>query len=145
MMNYFDFPGFMSAIRGNHISQIKEFIHAGLDVNQHGQSEIDTPLRAAIEGENIDSVRLLLEAGAIPSGFLMLVIRDLLDKKYNYQAPVHILQITQLLSFAGIDLDFRLDTDKTLLMEAALNNALSVVEILIQEGANIDLVSRRGH
>lgn len=140
-----DFSRFMDAIRNNNISQLKELINAGFDVNNHGSSEIDTPLRLAVEEENVEAVQLLLEFGATPSGFLMLVLRDLIDKKHNYQTPKSILQIIQLLSFAGIELDFRLDTDKTLLMEAALNNALDVVEILIQEGSNVNLVGRRGH
>lgn len=140
------FLSLLNAINHDDVIAVEQILTNGnINVNQHLRSEIETPLRFAVEKENYRIVNLLLEFGAEPEGFLMLVLRDLLEKKSDYNLTESFSKIINLLINAGIDLDFKLDTDRTLLMDASLNGALEIVELLVKGGADVNLVGRRGH
>lgn len=139
-----EFSALVEAINCNDVIRVNTILSKGFDVNQYGKNKTCTPLAFAVERENPQIVELLFNAGAEPARFLMLVLRYLAEK-HNYKLTESFLAVTQLLIDANIELDFGLDTNRTLLMEAAGENSLDLVRLLVEGGADVNLVGRRGH
>jgi ankyrin repeat protein len=121
----------LKAILADDFATVLHLLEEGLNPNQWDSGLECTPLGMAIERENSDMVRLLLNAGANING------GDAVLSSLGLAAKKGAEEIVQILLEAGIDLDQPVDEDGyTALMEASIAGHLSMVQMLLEKGAN---------
>lgn len=136
--NVSQFSLLCKAIDENNIDKVKLLIKKGINLEQKEQG-IFTPLMIAVARENLEIVRILLQAGA-------LVKHDsqwLLERS-KYKEKTEIL--LELLK-AGIHINHKLiDSEgETILMKAVCDGNMPPVKALIKNGANVNIVSDNGY
>jgi len=158
----------ISAVIYNHLEMVQWLLDQGADVNQAalpGGLERRTPLMFAIEQEQTDMARLLIERGAalkVADAFpgntplmhaikaeqwellpLLLPGSDLNARNRLGNTPLFLavaqghLAVVQQLVKQGADLYTRNQTQETLLMWAAADDRLDIVEWLHQQGLSV--------
>jgi len=137
---------FMKAIERKNLGYVEQWIAFEADVNfkdQYGQ----TPLEIAIDSNDINIIKLLIEKGADinfvrPPGFtyLMTVIRKIRSGDTD--------EVPMLLIEKGATLDNQITAGGflgyTALMFAAEHNLINVVKLLLEKGANKTLKNAKG-
>lgn len=126
--------GLMTAISSGDEVAMKERILAGDSVN--AEFEGQTPLRYAISAKQTRMVQILLRAGAQPNwamqpgqeSVLMLVSRLGLN------------DLVVAFIRSGMALDYADASGRTALTEAAMNGHLTTANVLINAGADVDIV-----
>lgn len=109
-----------------------------------------TPLAAAVKNGNIESVSLLLEAGAnpnlTPNGYPPIHFAQAHCETANYaKRSTSYFQIIDLLLENGADIDAKSDNGDTFLLHAIKNRAENIAAYLIDKGADFTLPDRDGH
>ncbi|ACB50810.1 hypothetical protein cce_1460 [Crocosphaera subtropica ATCC 51142] len=126
------------AIDENNIDQVKFFIKKGIDLEQKEQS-IFTPLMIAVERGNLEIVRILLQAGALVNQESQWLLER---SKYKEKTEI-LLELVK----TGIDINQKLiDSEgETILMKAVCDGNMPLVKALIENGANVNIVSDNGY
>ncbi len=115
------------AIKIGNLTQIKNLIADGADVNQIYWDLGDTLLKIAIDARQNETVQLLLEAGADPN-YEVFGTPPLFDAAaYGYS------EIVKTLIKAGANVH---DKDNSALVAAATKGHLEVVKLLIKSGSD---------
>jgi ankyrin repeat protein len=123
----------LRACRYNDSIAVESYIKAGADVNAEDESK-ETPLKLTIERNNIDSVRLLINAGANVN-YIDIYDRHLLF----YACRINInIEIIQLFINAGANVNAHTITRYSILHFASFNGFSDIVELLINEGADVN-------
>ena len=133
------------AAEADRMAVVRRLLEKGADPNLPGRSGV-TPLAAAAFKGNQEIVELLLASGSEPNGV------DATGKApILYAAALGFSPIVRRLLDAGVDVDTRYGNDLTVLMWAAgyadgagVQDAESVVTLLIDRGAVIDAADNRG-
>jgi len=131
-------PLMLAAHEGYH-AMCKILIDAGSDVNAAPAQSHGVLEHAILGGDNFQTVRVLLEAGADPNPkgariMPLLWAASSIDKN----------AICELLLEHGADADARDNDEKTSLMLAAERDNVALCELLIRHGANIALRDKTG-
>lgn len=124
------------AIEENDIYEVQRLITAGLDINS--PQGVNLPLRVAVGCNKIDMVRILLESGAYPYNHV------LLELQYEALTKADAIHILVALIDAGINVDFRLEGGKTLLMHVASRGLINAAKLLIYAGSDANLMDKDG-
>ena len=141
-MEEIDIKTLLAAIHSLDTGRVISILKTGINVNRHGGSFFDTPLYHGVLTCHKDIIKALLDFDARPEGFIWIKFSEILCKR-KYRLSPDILDIFKILVESGIDLDFPLENGDTLLMEAANNGAIELVEELVKSGADINKVNRR--
>lgn len=120
--------GFLRAVRNNDIATVRQYIDAGLNVNQFVGE--DKPLYIAIQSNNVDMVRVLLEADAMIN--TLVEIESLL---YTAVGKGN-LQIVDALLRSGANPNFENLDKKTPLFKAVETNAVKIIQLLCEYNAD---------
>jgi ankyrin repeat protein len=139
-----DTPATMLATVGNHAEALRVLLDGGADVDAQDAQRANPLLYAGAEGL-LDIVRIANEAGADPT------IRN----RYGGVATIpaaergHVEVVRYLLNETDIDVDHVNDLGWTALLEAILLSDggprhQTIVELLIENGADVDLADRDG-
>lgn len=123
------------AVQKGDLEQLINFINAGIDLEQRDKDGY-TLLKVAVDFGYLDIVRVLLKAGAspiFPEGRLL-----------SSAIKPGKLEILEELIKAGIDINQRLEDNKTILMEAANMGDISVVKKLVEGGADVNALTDGG-
>lgn len=126
--------GIYKAIKHNDINLVKKFISSGIDLNKRDNYG-DTPLELAVELGYTKIVKELLEAGACSDmvcGIKLLQI----SCRLNY------IGIAKMLIKIGVDVNLKLEEESTLLIDAAGEGNLELIKLLVESGAEIDVIDR---
>jgi ankyrin repeat protein len=147
-----------SAIELGMVDVVAALLELGADPNQLCDDNHQTPLTLAIESDNIEIIQLLLqfkadlEYGASVSGYPLqvacskgniIIVRTLLEAgaKANLGDPSLFLSSSQYGKENNEDFDpNRILIEYTPLMLAANNGHFEVVQILVEAGANVNLM-----
>lgn len=126
------------AIDKNNIDQVKFLIKKGIDLEQKEQG-IFTPLMIAVRRGNLEIVRILLQAGALVNQESQWLLER---SKYKEKTEI-LLELVK----AGIDINQKLiDSEgETILMKAVCDGNMPLVKALIENGANVNIVSDNGY
>jgi ankyrin repeat protein len=126
-----------SAIQKGDLLEVKRLINAGVDINEPFSGiGVELPLGIAIAFGQVEIVETLLLAGAYPHGYMLLHI--------DLNTSAKTLEIVSLLIYAGIELNFPMEEEDTVLMKAAGEGRLDLVKLLVQEGANVNQTNKYG-
>ncbi|MBN1180971.1 MAG: ankyrin repeat domain-containing protein [Bacteroidales bacterium] len=113
----------IKAIRARDINTVKSLIDKGADVNE-ASNYFTTPLDAAIETNQLEIVKILIEHGASDRTGLSTAVRD-----GNIKMAEYLLQQ-----------DFTIGSS---LVNAAENNNMEMVRLLVEHGADVNLSQKR--
>jgi uncharacterized protein len=127
-------PKITRAIIENDVNKICCLIKDGININKR-DIQGDTPLDLAIKYDRLEIFELLLNAGATinPSTIANITEND----------GVFDMEMLSLALERGIDVNLKLEDKETLLMYAASEGNLKIVERLVELGADINSVSRQ--
>ncbi len=120
----------VKASRKGDLERIKQLLDGGIDVNASTKGN-EYPLNEALVSKNLETIKLLLGAGADPSNVLENAIREENKEK------------VELLLRAGTDANINMH-GQTPLVTAVLFYNLEVTELLIDYGADINAESNDG-
>jgi ankyrin repeat protein len=124
----------MRAILADDLATVFDLLGEGVNPNQWDSSCEYTPLGMAIERGNSRMVRLLLNGGANING------GDSVLSSLGLAAKKGAGEIAEILLEAGIDINEPVDEDGyTALMEAAFAGHLPMVQLLLANGADINI------
>ena len=128
--------GIHKAIEENNLSLIGYLITDGFDTKARDKYG-DTPLELATELGHTEIVKLLLDAEACT---------DIACKIKLFQISCWFAHtdIVKLLIKAGMDVNLRLEDESTLLIDVAGEGNFELTKILVNAGAEIDVVDRYG-
>lgn len=124
-----------AAIANCHIEVVKVLLSAGVDVNEIDHNIFLTPLCLAIEQNQTEITRLLLNAGADPNNYLDLTPLCLAARNGN-------IEIIRMLLSAGADVNIDMEDNYRSVMEAAYYGHLEIVKTLVEAGAEVDTWSQ---
>lgn len=124
--------GVYKAAEEGNLEQIKKFIESGVDLNQRDEFG-HTPLELAAFGEHANAAKILLEAGAMSSSYLLeeVLLHD--------DAETAIVLIE-----GGVTVNSKFEDGDTVLMMASASGLLSVARKLVAVGADVNAVNRHG-
>jgi ankyrin repeat protein len=110
-----------------------------------------TPLMAAVRRASIETIKLLLDAGADPKlghekdGLNALMLAAGLRWNNNFPGTeAQALETVRTLVALGLDINAATDTGETALHGAATRGADSIVEYLVENGAKVDAKTKDG-
>jgi uncharacterized protein len=126
--------GFNQAIADNDLEKVRLLIEDKQDVNQKDILG-DTPLNLAVKFDRLEIFKLLLESGATITTW---TIADITETDGSF-----CMEMLSLILETGIDVNLQLEDGETLLMYAAGEGNLKIVERLAELGADINAVSRQ--
>lgn len=133
------------AVRNGDVAAVRELLHGGVNRDQVGHKDGDTPLMEAVSGGHLEIVELLLAPA--PSGLVADVNFHRHDGDTALQRGAFYghLSIVQALLSAGADIDPQhFSTGASALMWAAYKGKLEVVQELLARGAGNDLRNSQG-
>ncbi len=125
------------ALRENNMKALAKYLKRGLDPNATIGNTKNTLLHIALYGNNTEAVRLLTDAGA-----------DIARGDQNGLAPLSLAaaannaELVRLFLDKGADVN-HVNTNKifsTALMEATDRNAVDAMKVLLESGADIDVL-----
>lgn len=128
---------FIEAIKSNHYNSIEKLIQRGADINKKEKETKLTPLMIAIKKQNFKVVDLLLRSGIKeeilnPTSLLAPISPLLVSvRERNYL-------ITETLLLHEVDPNFEGEEGFTPLLAAIKNKDLSLVKLLIRNGADLN-------
>jgi ankyrin repeat protein len=128
-------PLVAAVFRGNP-EIIQRLIIAGAKVDQLDCEINARPLGMAIKQNRPDLVQLLLDAGASPEG------GDIEQTALSVAAEKANLALVQMLLAAGADPNAGMEDDYRVIMSAALNGHLEIVNCLVTHGADVNAWSQ---
>ena len=136
-------PLLFEAVEQNDVPRAKRLLQGGASVHVFNHNR-QTPLTFAIENENLDMVRLLIQHGAeVFEGSFW--FNSFWQKNYSATGGAHPEEIINFLfqeKKIGIDqLDF---SGSTLLIEALLQSDCDLAKRLLEAGADVNIPSRCG-
>ena len=132
------------SIAQNDNETVKQAINANFNVNTKDESG-QTALHIAVEHENVEVVRFLLEKGAKVNvkdkqkRTPILMIEDSLSDDHRTT-----VEIVRLLIAKGADFNAQTGEKETLLMMACGNGNIELVKVLLEAGANPNLKDEDG-
>lgn len=129
--------GIYQAIEANDLVLVKNLIANSIDLEKR-DCYGETPLELATALGYTKIVKVLLEAGACTNSVCGI-------KLLQVSCWFKHLDIVKLLIQAGTDVNLRLEEDSTLLLNAAGEGDFELVQILVEAGAEIDVVDRYGN
>lgn len=121
-----------AAMKNDHVQMVRWLLSIGLDIEQ---IEIcnSTPLIIAAEQNAVNSMKVLLEAGANKRA-----VGDLYDNILNAASAIEVIEV---LVKEGFDLNFIASDGYTLLKSAAEDNNKKLVDGLLKLGTNTETTS----
>ena len=132
-----------TAIRAHDRVALRRALEAGAAVNATGQFEI-TPLMIAVDVQNLEAVKALLGAGALPNaraadrnGPVSLAVK-------SYQATPHGRDILAAVINGGGDPDSRQPDGDPVLMQMILAHDPIGLKLMTSLGAHLDILDRGG-
>jgi uncharacterized protein len=125
---------FSRAIIDNDVEKIRFLIENKNDLNQKDILG-DTPLDLAVKSDRLEIFKLLLESGANISTWTIANITE--------TDGIFCMEMLSLILECGIDVNLKLEDGETLLIYAAGEGNLKIVERLVELGADINAVSRQ--
>jgi ankyrin repeat protein len=129
----------IDAIERCDVLGVKYLIEKGVDVNQSCTGELtDIPLDYAVAYNCPEIVRLVLNAGAKPHSFVVIQVEP------SNENESIVIETVRYLIEAGIDIDYPLEENETLLMKAASRGCLELVKFLVEAGANLNARNQCG-
>jgi ankyrin repeat protein len=134
-------PELLASIKEGNISRCNALIESGINLNQYHLYSANTPLNYAVIYPCPQIVWSLLNAGAQPEGFELLNI----GLTYESENLDNKLEILSALIMAGVDINYILEEGNTLLMEAVRSGSYDAVKLIVELGANVDIVNRKGN
>jgi biopolymer transport protein ExbD len=142
VFNWSEIPIFNS-ISQNDVEVIKNYIALGKNVNLKIKSNGKTMLHVAVESDNLEIVKLLIDAGASINakdkiGRTPIMLIDLSEENSS--------GIIKLLIGKGANLNIQNkdEDNQTLLMSACDDDNLEIVKLLLESGANPNLKDNDG-
>ena len=123
-----------------YIGPIKVLLKFGFDVNARSTNQGRTPLHVATVHDNVDIVRLLLDAGAD--------IEDQADSErraIHYAARHGLPDVLELLLRRGAQIEALNIDNETALHEAIFNEHVDAVRLLLEHGANAEALDKDGY
>ena len=170
-MSNLDIDDMLDAIRNNNAQKVREFIEAGINVNEPLEDNDTFLIRAASRGF-LDIIKLLVEAGADVNiisqegdNALSMVAQSGCQELFDYLLPLtspeirewamkealfnarrdKASEIVHMLSRAGANLNVQDDYNGgTPLMGAVLMRNLPFVKALIEKGADVNIANHEG-
>ncbi|MBP0027711.1 ankyrin repeat domain-containing protein [Roseofilum sp. Guam] len=133
---------FLKAIESGDLSRVEYYISVGVDVNSPPHLDIMPPLGYAIAYGYTDIVKTLLKAGAEVHDFFIAQLPHL--PSIVEVANQEVYDILTLLIEAGIDINFPLEEEDTLLHKAIEDRDLPFVDFLIKAGADVNVRNQYG-
>ncbi len=131
---------FIRAAFKNDIAALMELIHAVDDINASDKSTDMNALSYAIENNNLDMVRILISAGALPNATNSKGETPLMFLSHEASAKF----LSELVRL-GADAKAHDDEGHTVLMNAARSCSPEIVNDLIEAGANPDARDNEGN
>lgn len=113
----------LKAIDANDLTEVKQLIAAGADVNE-GDFFVDSPMKRALQGGNYEIIKLLVESGAKDRGNIYHAVSE------------NNMKLTKYL----IENEFDIGES---IVNAAENNNLEMVKFLASKGAKVDFSQKR--
>ena len=129
--------GIHKAIEENNLFMIKNLIANGFDIKATDRYGY-TPLELATELGHTEIVQALLDAGACTDMVCKIKLLQI-SCWFNH------IDIIKLLIKAGINVNLRLENESTLLMDVAGEGNFELTKILVEAGAEIDVIDRYGN
>ena len=129
--------GIHKAIEENNLSLVKYLIANGFDIKARDNYG-DTPLELATELGHTEIVQALLEAKACTDMVCKI-------KLLQVSCWFKYIDIAKLLIKAGTDVNIRLEDESTLLIDVAGEGNFELTKILVEAGAEIDVIDRYGN
>lgn len=126
------------AIKDADLIGITKLLDNEIDLEQKDESGL-TPLFLAVDLDNLEIAKVLLNAGADSSCFNEHIMGSAIYRRK--------LDIVSFLIDAGfnVNLRFQENEDRTALMEAAKIGDINMVKKLVEHGADVNAVSRKNH
>ncbi|MCL1474215.1 ankyrin repeat domain-containing protein [Argonema antarcticum] len=126
------------AIENAELMAVRELLENEINLEQTDDSG-RTPLLLAVDLDNLEIAKVLLNAGADSSCFNEHLMENAIYRRK--------LDIVSFLIDAGfnVNLRFQENEDRTALMEAAKIGDINMVKKLVEHGADVNAVSRKNH
>jgi ankyrin repeat protein len=120
--------GIFQAIENHDLHELKKILKKGVSIRERDAITLESPLSHAVNLDNEDSVKVLLEYGFFPDygGW---------TSNLNNACSKENLKIVELLLSAGADPNYCV-CDSTPLIEAAHTGNIEIIQLLINSGAD---------
>ncbi len=123
------------AIVEGDLAQVQALLEAGVNIEQQDYT-YQKPLALAVELHHLEIIRTLIDAGATLFPGLLDIISN--DEFCDSESLAVLIEL-------GIDINARLEDGETILMQAAQKGKLDIVKMLINAGADPNIVSRKSN
>lgn len=121
------------AIKDQDLEKVRKLLNAGANVNEE-DDEGDTPLQIAIFIGNVEIVKLLLDHDADINN-----VNEVSALQFSLQWRSDLFELVRVLVFASANVnDACVDTGRTALHFAAMNNDVSFIHHLFSRGASVN-------
>jgi ankyrin repeat protein len=134
--NWHESVPLVAAVYQGNLTIIQCLIDAGANLDQLDFEVNARPLGMAIQKNRLDLMKLLLTAGVSPEG------GDMETTALGMAVDQQNLEMLNLLLDAGADPNSGMEDDYRVIMSAALNGNLAIVQLLVERGADVSAWSQ---
>lgn len=139
---------FLSAAEYGDIKYMKKLISKGANIHEKSKSK-QTAITLAAFGKKADAVKFLIKKGLNPNlkgqyGWTALTYAIFTSDYMKYDLPEDIKATVDVLLQGGADINQKDDDGNTVLIHAAQQEALMLIDYLLSKGANPDIKNNAG-